>query len=182
MVFVFLHIKPEVSPSPHNNVQCACEVWDVRSADNYHATTTTTTTTSSSSRQQSVNYSPGFYPTHTQELPRHRPRAALRHQTWRLIDYWSTLLTVTALAMHHPLAIVLQHGLHNNIPQNKETLPIYSSVAATSLHLSTHIPSLTPAPCCGCGGPPVEEEHGHTRCGAEQPLRGRLVLTSDQQH
>ena len=76
------------------------------------------------------------------------------------------------------------HKYHTSKPGDSPYISIvaHSSVAATSLHLSTHIPSLTPDPCWGCGGPPVEEEHGHTRCGAEQPLRGRLVLTSDQQH
>ena len=77
---------------------------------------------------------------HTQELPRHRPRAALRHQTWRLCAYWSTLPTVTALAMHHPPPLVLQHGLHNNtIPHNQETLPIYPLLHTVPWlqHLST---------------------------------------------
>ena len=85
---------------------------------------------------------------------------------------------------HHHLSSNMGFTIIPYLKTRRLSLSIvaHSSVAATSLHLSTHIPSLTPDPCWGCGGTPVEEEHGHTRCGAEQPLRGRLVLTSDQQH
>ena len=103
MPFVSFLIKPEVSPSPYDYcleecLVCACEVWGGLLTIIMPPPATSTSSTSSS-RQQSVNYSPGFYPTQTQELPRHPPRATLQHQTWRLRGYWWTRLTVTAPAM-----------------------------------------------------------------------------------
>ena len=107
-------------------------------ADNYHATTTST---SSSSRQQSVNYSPGFYPTHTGAAP---PPATGGPQTSNMA---TVCLLINPAHSHNsgnapptttcPPTWASQY--HTSKPGDSPYISIvaHSSVAATSLHLST---------------------------------------------